>query len=73
MRTKHGSGIRRFLQIAMGSASETEYHLLLARDLGFLTPEDHQNLNATVIEVKKMLASLLKTIRGSSPARKAEC
>jgi four helix bundle protein len=25
----------RFLQIAMGSASELEYHLLLAHDLGF--------------------------------------
>jgi four helix bundle protein len=26
----------RFLRIAMGSASELDYHLLLARDLGFL-------------------------------------
>ena len=26
----------RFLRIAMGSAAELDYHLLLARDLGFL-------------------------------------
>ena len=61
-----------FIQIAMGSASEPEYHLLLARDLGFLSPENYQALNAKIIEVKKMLASLLKTIRGGFPARKAE-
>jgi four helix bundle protein len=31
----------RFLQIAMGSACELEYHLLLARDLGFLGAATH--------------------------------
>jgi len=35
----------RFLQIAMGSASETEYQLLLAHDLEFLTSEQYQKLN----------------------------
>jgi four helix bundle protein len=60
-----------FLQIAMGSASETEYHLLLARDLGILSPEDHQPLNTAVIEIKKMLTSLLKTIRGSTSSQKS--
>jgi len=30
------SELRQFLQIAMGSASELEYRLLLARDLGYL-------------------------------------
>lgn len=30
--------LARFLEIAMGSASEREYHLQLAHDLGFLTP-----------------------------------
>ena len=29
----------RFVQIAMGSGSELSYHLLLARDLGFLSEE----------------------------------
>jgi four helix bundle protein len=53
----------RFLQIAMGSASETEYQLLLSRDLGFLTHEQYEQLNTDVTDVKRMLASLLKTIR----------
>ena len=53
----------RFLQIAMGSASETEYQLLLSRDLGFLTKVKYDQLNSDVTEVKRMLASLLKTLR----------
>ena len=52
----------RFLQIAMGSASETEYQLILAHDLGFLNKEQYNTLNTDVTEVKRMLASLLKTM-----------
>jgi four helix bundle protein len=47
----------------MGSASETEYQLLLARDLSFLSKDSYEKLHAEVEEVKRMLASLLKTIR----------
>src|SRR5512144_610728 len=54
---------RRFLQIAMGSASELEYHLLLAHDLGYLVTEDRDRLSAGVIEVKRMLASLISKIK----------
>ena len=35
----------RFLQIAMGSASELEYHLLLARDLELLKLLEYQRLS----------------------------
>src|SRR2546426_6254710 len=35
----------RFLLISMGSASELEYHLLLARDLKFLSETDYRELN----------------------------
>ena len=53
----------RFVQIAMGSASETEYQLILARDLEFLPKDSYEKLHTEVEEVKRMLASLLKTIR----------
>ena len=53
----------RFMQIAMGSASETEYQLLLAHDLVFLNKEQYDKLNPDVTEVKRMLTSLLKTLR----------
>src|SRR5262249_55247999 len=43
----------RFLQIAMGSACEVEYHLLLARDLGFLSEADYGVLDSQTVEVKR--------------------
>ena len=54
---------RRFLIIAMGSASELEYLLLLARDLNFLAPEHYHKFFERLEEVKKMLASLIKKLK----------
>jgi len=45
----------RFLQIARGSASELEYHILLARDLQFLDEEEFQKLSAHADELQRML------------------
>lgn len=58
--------LARFLQIAMGSASELEYHLLLAHDLGYLPTVDYNNLHMMTIEVKRMLAPFIdKLLRES--------
>lgn len=54
---------RRFLQIAMGSASELEYHILLAHDLRYLARADCERLSAAIIEVKRMLAALITKIK----------
>jgi four helix bundle protein len=57
---KRGNGdFQRFLGIAAGSASEVEYHFLLARDLGFLDSDQYKSLDAAATEVKRMLASLI--------------
>ncbi len=53
----------RFLQIAMGSASELEYHLLLAHDLQILQLLDYERLSSGVVEVKCMLASLIRSLK----------
>ena len=53
----------RFLQISMGSASETEYELQLAHDLGYLDDAAYESLNGKVIEVKRMLSSLIIKIK----------
>ncbi|MEA3240279.1 MAG: four helix bundle protein [Pseudomonadota bacterium] len=54
--------LARFLTIAMGSASEVEYHLLLANDLGFIKKADYQKLNIDIIEIKRMLATFIKKL-----------
>jgi four helix bundle protein len=63
-----GAEFARFLQIAMGSASELEYHLLLAHDLGLLCNSDHERLESDVTEVKRMLSSLIQRLRSGQPS-----
>ena len=58
--------LARFLRIAMGSASELEYQLLLARDLSFLNGEDYGRLTSDVTEVKRMLTSLIQRLTADS-------
>jgi four helix bundle protein len=55
--------LSRFLQIGMGSASEVEYHILLARDLNLLSQKIYEDLDGRIVEVKKMLASLILKVR----------
>jgi four helix bundle protein len=57
------SDFSRFVQMAMGSASEVECHLLLSRDLSCLDEVVHQALEEQTQRVKRMLASLLKSLR----------
>jgi four helix bundle protein len=53
----------RFLQIARGSASELEYHLLLARDLRLLQEESFRRLDGQVTEIQRMLTSLVQRVQ----------
>jgi len=62
----------RFLQIAIGSASELEYHLLLARDLRILAEIDYDRLSGGVVEVKRMIASLIRTSRADNFVLRAD-
>lgn len=56
---RSNADFQRFLGIAAGSASELEYHFMLAKDLSFLTLEQYKSLNSSVVEIKKMLATLI--------------
>ena len=55
--------LARFLRIAAGSASELEYHLLLAEQLEMLDATDHRHLTKDVTEVKRMLISFIKKLK----------
>lgn len=54
-----------FLNVGLGSASELQYHLLLAKDLGLWSDGEYAKLDALLMEVKQMLTSLVKKIKGS--------
>jgi four helix bundle protein len=56
----------RFVNVAAASASETDYHLLLARDLQYLEDSVYQPLFEQVSEVKRMLNSFERTLRDKS-------
>jgi len=50
----------------MGSASELEYHLILARDLGFLDDVQQGALEEATTEVKRMLTGFMKKLKADS-------
>ena len=52
----------RFCSIAMGSASELEYHLLLAKDLKLFKPGAYEELAPRTVELKRMLTALLQKL-----------
>jgi four helix bundle protein len=58
---------RQSLQQAMGSATELDYQLLLARDLGFLDDQAYAGRLNDVTEVQKMLSAMIVRIRDQTP------
>jgi len=52
-----------FLTIALGSASELEYHLLLAKDLQLLNPDNYLVMNNKTNEIKKILVTLISKLK----------
>jgi four helix bundle protein len=58
--------LSRFLQISMGSASEVEYHLMLARDLGMMSGSEHRQLDSQAVELKRMISSFIVSLRSQT-------
>ncbi len=59
----------RFLRYALGSATEVECHLLLARDLLLLSAESCDELERDTREVQRMVASLARKLERDKKAR----
>ncbi|HET7143100.1 MAG TPA: four helix bundle protein [Anaerolineales bacterium] len=64
--------LKRYFVIAMGSSSELEYLLLLARDLGYLSDENHQILNNDLTEVRRMLNAVIQKLKTSTSSHNAK-
>ncbi len=59
---KSPADFARFLQIALGSASETEYLILLTHDLKYLNSDQYAELIDSINHIKRMLINLQKTV-----------
>ncbi|MBN1480726.1 four helix bundle protein [candidate division KSB1 bacterium] len=55
--------LARYVQISIGSASEVEYQLLLAKDLGYIQDSNYQDLNKDINQIKRMLIAFLKKLK----------
>lgn len=55
----------RFLYFSSGSAHELDYLILISKDLGFVDKKQAELLSNEINEIKRMLASLIKTIKKS--------
>jgi four helix bundle protein len=61
--------LARFVRIALGSASELDYHLLLCRELAFMKPEDFEQSSRDLTEIRKMLTSFLASVESQIGSR----
>lgn len=52
-----------FLNIALGSANETEYFLILSRDLNYINEDNFKILSKEANDVKAMLINLITKVR----------
>jgi four helix bundle protein len=51
--------------MAMGSASELEYHLLLGRDLQLIKRKDYEVLHQRTTELKRMLTTFMQKLNAN--------
>jgi four helix bundle protein len=57
---------RHFMRMAFGSATELEYYVLLSHELALLSGPDCDALSAGVVETKRMLAALIRSLKSDS-------
>ncbi len=57
----------RYLNIALNSANEREFHLIMALDIDAISKADQVALLEMLIQVRKMLHGLLSCLSGAKP------
>ena len=62
--------LAKFLTIAMGSASELEYQLLLSKDLEYIDQIEYETITEKLVAAKKMLNTFLKKVRARIPTKR---
>ena len=57
---------KRFIHIALGSATELDTQLIISNELGFLNEKDYAEVYSLLSEVKRMLKALIKSLKEES-------
>jgi four helix bundle protein len=55
--------LKRFLNIALGSACELDYHVLLATELGYVEATEAAALAPEVFEIRQMLGAFIQKLK----------
>jgi four helix bundle protein len=55
--------LKRFMTIALGSACELDYHVLLATELGYIEPGASNALAAEILQLRRMLGAFIRTLK----------
>lgn len=53
----------RFLRIALGSCTELETQVIIAKNLGYITDDVHKSVLETSLSVRKMLSKLITSLK----------
>jgi four helix bundle protein len=53
-----------FLNVSKASSSELRSHLIIARDLNYISPDEFNSAKEKLVEVNRMIAGLIKYLEG---------
>jgi four helix bundle protein len=65
-----GKSFAHFLRISLGSAGELEYLLILVADLDYISASESDALQEQVVEAKRLITGLLKSVKSSNGKNK---
>jgi four helix bundle protein len=56
----------RYLDISIKSSSETQYHILSARDRGLISQLDYERMSDEIVQIRRMLFALRRKVLNAS-------
>ncbi len=66
---QHTNEFRQFLFVALGSIAELDTQIVIAQSLGYIAEEDAQDLSGSIVELQKMIHSLIRRLPKRSPRK----
>ncbi|WP_203558476.1 four helix bundle protein [Bacteroides sp. 519] len=57
--------LSQFLHIALGSASELETFFIISKRLNYITDQEYNDLNSSLLEIIKMISGLVRNLQAT--------